>query len=963
MKSTFSTQAKSNSKVRSGMNNHPRAKLLAACVGAALAQWGSGPAYADSAVGVDTAIGNALNPPGRSSMPRPLADEGYDTVRRSPSGQLYGLPPAPPETFYKTNSGWEFIGGVEAGYLGGVANKKNAKYREYKDFKPGAYLDYFELEGFKPDTAHFIQAFGGGLGHEDQFVGLQLGRYNDWKLRTFYNETPHVFSDTFKPVYHNNGTGKPGLNNGTPGGAGATTAAALLAYSKTLPDTEVGLVRKKGGLRVDLTLTDKWKTYVSLTTEKREGERPFGLQDGGVESVEPIDYVTNDLATGVSYTSALTAFNLRASASLFQNNIDNFFPRKALVAANAAPGTIAAIDHATYTLAPDNEAYNVKGEFSRKLPDFFKGRISGAVAWGSSRQNEKLRAPLDPAVTSLATGTNQATSIAVTGQTAAQWVAGGSVNFNPNDWNGVNGSPTSRSTAGQRIDSTLYNLSLLLHPLDDLGVKGTFRHYETDNKSGTYYAYNPLTGQWGYGIQEGAFNTIAPVVLGGGTGCQPAPGRPVVAGCTGAAYAATAFGNTRAMFSPPRDYKQTNYTLSADYDLGANGTLEGTVEREDFSHTYRERDKTWEDKFKLTYAHRNLGDMTLRTSIEQDRKRGSFYDPLVTSRGGMNWFAIYGMTYNRAALQRLITTAGTDVTAATPILGYLDAAGNIRSTPGGTILTAAQGSIMNWLTLAGNFNSGGMMKTDQADRDQTIFNARLNYMARPDLDIGAMVQARKISYPTNKYAAQKDTLNSANFDINYQPALGTLVSAYYSRQDGRQTQMENFSSNVQARIYAYGKCGGTLTTDNIDCFLNNSRDPALNMMMDTESATDVFGINLAHHFGPIGVSASYTYSSSVSHVRQIYGPAALTVAQQGIVNTYGAWPDITTIQHSLEFNIIIPIEKKIAARIMYHHDALRLKDWHYDYYLSNTTTTFIPADYGPRKYQADLFGVFLQVKL
>jgi hypothetical protein len=48
---------------------------------------------------------------------------------------------------------------------------------------------------------------------------------------------------------------------------------------------------------------------------------------------------------------------------------------------------------------------------------------------------------------------------------------------------------------------------------------------------------------------------------------------------------------------------------------------------------------------------------------------------------------------------------------------------------------------------------------------------------------------------------------------------------------------------------------------------------------------------------------------------------------------------------------------------MYHHDALRLKDWHYDYYLSNTTTTFIPADYGPRKYQADLFGVFLQVKL
>ncbi|MBI4996005.1 MAG: MtrB/PioB family outer membrane beta-barrel protein [Rhodocyclales bacterium] len=933
------------------MNFRPRTKLLAACVGAALAQWGSGTALADSAVGVDTAIGNALNPPGRSSMPRPIADDAFDTVRRSPSGQLYGLPPAPPEEFRKTDSGWEFIGGIEFGVLGG-AGKQNAKYREYKDFKSGAYLDYFELEGEKPDTAHFLQAFGGGLGHEDQFIGLQFGRYNDWKLRSFYNETPHVFSTTFKPIYRNTGTSKPALDNGTPGGNGATTAAALLAYSKTLPDTEVGLVRKKGGTRLDLTLTDKWKTYASITSEKRTGERPFGLQDGGVEAIEPIDYETNDLAAGVSYTDRLTAFNLRTSVSLFRNNIDYFFPRKALVGANAAPTTVTGaansttgIDFASYTLAPDNEAYNVKGEYSRKLPDFFKGRFSAAVAWGSSRQDDKIRTPLEPNSPNF--------SSAGIVQAAANGVA-----WDPNNWNGVNGSPTSRATAGQRIDSTLYNLSLLLHPLDELGVKGTFRHYETDNKSGTYYAYNPLTGQWGYGIQEGAFNTVAPLAIGG-VGCQPAPGRPIVPGCTGAAYAAAAFANSRAMYMPPRDYKQTNYTVSADYDLGDASSLEATLERENFSHTFRERDKTWEDKIKLTYADRSLGDATLRASYEQDRKRGSFYDPLVNSRGGLNWFAIYGIPYSRATLQDIIANSGAVINGVTnPLAGTLTAAG---------VVTA--GSVLNWLTLAGNFNSGGMMKTDQADRDQSIANVRLNYMARPDLDIGTMVQARRVRYPTNTLAAQKDNLTSVNFDVNYQPALGTLISAYYSRQDGRQRQRENFSSNVQARTYAYRMCGGdgvnplALTVDNIDCFLNNQRDPGLDMMMNTKSTTDVFGFNVAHHFGPIGVSASYTYTESLTRISQIYGLTALTLAQQAIVNSYGAWPDMTMKQHSLELNLILPIDKKTAARFVYHYDKLKLRDWHYDYRALNTTTTFIPADYGPQNYTADMFGVFLQMKL
>lgn len=106
------------------MTARPRMKMLAISVGVALAQWGTGAAFADSAVGVDMAKGNAMNPPGRSSVPRPTADEGYDTVRRSPSGQLYGVPYDLETETTKTDGGWDYAGVIEAGALGGDADKK-----------------------------------------------------------------------------------------------------------------------------------------------------------------------------------------------------------------------------------------------------------------------------------------------------------------------------------------------------------------------------------------------------------------------------------------------------------------------------------------------------------------------------------------------------------------------------------------------------------------------------------------------------------------------------------------------------------------------------------------------------------------------------------------------------------------------------------------------------------------------
>jgi len=917
------------------MSNNPRMKFLTLCIGAALAQMAL-PAMADSGVGVDTVIGNTTNPGGYSTVPA-QRDPEASPPKRTPSGQLYSYPPV--------YSDAAVTGGVEFGYVrdfgdcqataaSGLTaatgqcndNTRYSKRNEYSDPQNnGLYVNGFDISG-QSAGAHYFTIDGAAVGRKDQFYELSTGQYGSWKVKAFYNETPHVFSDTFKAMFTNVGTSHLLMDNGTAGGNGAATAAGLIAYVKTLPYTEVALERKKAGVRGDITLGDSLKAYASVAQEKRTGSRPYTFMS--FEGVEPIDYTTNDILVGLNYSNGLTSANLKASASLFKNAIHTVYARDPVVAANAA-GTLAASDTFVYSLAPDNQAYNVKGEFAQKFPEFFKAKFTAAAAWGTSRQNDAIRAPIDSSLYANSTVITPG-SATVTNTTAA-------------DWNGTNGTPLTRATSGQRIDTQLINLALSLNPTDDLAVKGSYRHYATKNKSGTYYSYNPLTGQWFNGLFNGvaAFGIQTPSTANAtGAGyCQAPPGYTAPASCISANTIAF-IGNSP--FAPPRDYKQDNFVLGGDYTLG-NNNLEAAVERENFSHTYRERDKTWENKVKLGIVNRSLGDVTLRASWEGDTKRGSFYDPIVMTRDIDSLFAVYGIPYSRAALQALITSPGTG--GSTPTLAAIQAA-----------LTTT------------NHNSGGWMKPDQADRNQNIINTRVNYAVREDLDIGGNVQLKRVSYPTNfNFGPQRDNLNSYSFDTNYQPAPGTQISAFFTWQEASQTQNENyggFAGSGYASLVAYaGAVCGTLSASNIDCWLGNDRIQAAQVQQETHTHSDILGLTLIQDIGKTKFSASYTYNRSQSTIANGYSALAwsqLTALQQGFGT---AQPDMTTEQNTLDLSLLIPVTKQLSTRVAYRFDSLRVNDWHYDYASTNTLTTFTQADMGPQNYRVNTFGVFLNYKM
>jgi hypothetical protein len=1019
----------------------PRWRLgpLAHGVAIALAQWGAGAAWADSAVGVDTALGNGLNPPGRSSVPRLLDKDDADTVRRSPSGQLYGLPYDRSGEPLKSEGGWLYTGSADVGVLGGQAGERNALFRKYKDLKSGTTLDYFEAEGNKPDTAHYFQLSGGGTGRDDQFYGLQFGRYNDWKVRLFYNETRHVFTDNWKSLFSGQGTGNLRLTQPravpyvdaikhTNGGAGGTIAidgknfsfagaaasnctavAPCWAYGSTVysnatalaaingvtgtpdpktgvipasvnpttgalnaltlqsniakalsdqlaatPYSELALVRRKGGARLDMAFNDFWKGYASYSQEQRKGARPFAMNEGNIstEIAEPIDYATHEFLAGLQYVDSQTQANLRASGSLFRNKISTLnvqYPFLPLASANGAMQT------ATYDLYPDSDAVNLKGEFARALPNLFNGRFTAALSWGSNRQNAELLAPISAAQNADFAAANLST------------LSGNSIGYATNSallssWNTP--AALSRQTAGQRIDNRLVDLGLTLLPNEDLSLRGSFRQHEVANKGG-YVAYNPLTGQFGRGPADGNglgnLDTVVGLQAGATPGaagsCYVPPGttsNATIANCVFGLAGAVANGANVPVFGQARSTRQTNYGLSADYDLGRTRSLNASLEREEFKRSFREREKTWEDKIKVGFVDRGFESATLRASYEIDRKRGGEYryrtfEDLGTGLPGLD-------------VQTQIDKAGKQ--------GYPALA-------------------------VGLFNrySAYFRKYDQADRDQQILNLRLNFQAREDLDLGVVAQTKDIKYPDSFYGVKKDQQNSLSLDANYQPDASLAMYGYYSFQEGRKVSQLNSgvatavnTSCTLANLNTFGYSACSDYTLDANGNPMGVRPLSSAWTSDTRDSNDVLGLGLQKDFGSFRIGMDYSYSRSVTRSSYNLDPAgtaifanaattataavkaATTAAQQAAVAAAGGGlPDITFVQQVLNFNLLVPINKRLTLRLFDRYEVGTLKDWHYDGVITGAPAAYdgttLILDGGPQNYRTNVVGVFLQYKL
>jgi len=831
---------------------------------AAVVQFSAEPALADSASGPLTAAGNAMNPAAvDAARDRDLT--GLSPYRlpasRTPTGQLYDIPYLPPE-FRTLDSGWESSGFIEAGVLGGGAANNNALFRRYRDIGNGPYLNKFGMEAVKPDQARFVEIIGGGVGNSDQFYDIQFGRYNDYRINLSYGEIPQVYSTTARPIWLGVGTGKlslpvwPGVATGGASADNSANAAALQGLIKAGSDTELGLVRKTAGMRLDMNLTEAWKFFSSYSLEHRKGTRAFGGNEGNGEIVEPIDYSTHGLLAGVQFADDVSSFNLTMSASLFRNDIDTLSwenPFRHSIGPLLIPG-------GRSDLYPDNDFYNAKMEFARALPSFFNGRFNATVALGALRQNDQLIAPTATSGTGISLG------------------SGFDGNFNL--WNTT--AALSQQSANASIDTRLIDLGLSLAPADKLSLRGTLRHYETLNHT-RYTAFNPQTGLLGYITQD----TNATTVFNGTNNIH---------------YRSIPFQGT-----------QDNYKLSSDYQVRRRAVLGAEYEREDFRRAYRERDKTWEDRVRVSYTDRGFESATLRLAYENGSRRGS--------------------SYHSNPYQEFYTAS---------LAAYTDTTGNV----------------LNRL-----HNLEELRKFDLADRKQQILKARLNYLPRDDMDVGVTLESKVNDYPADFGRTDKQTQHSLNLDASYLPSAATAFNVYYTFQTARMKQAGAADVGTASAVgcavlppACSNSFGAPFSIYPADQYWS----------AESKDRTAMFGLGLRHDFGQSKpkFDLQYSYSSSRSSLSTTYASANALQTPGVATQADDSFPDLTYRLQVFDMGMRLPVTKRTVVRFYYHFESGRVADWHYNGLDQSTVVnSLVYLNAGPGNYRASVLGVFLHVTL
>ena len=543
--------------------------LLPLAVAFVLALAGGGVAKAqDSGLGVDLHFGDALDPSGHA-VSQECDARGWSWLsgerKRTPTGFMYGCAPEE-DDLEVINGEWRYLASIGLGYLYMGGDEGNSSWQRYKGFDDGVIFNG-RMFMVRPSDGSYVDLRGSRLDRSSQYYRLVAGRAGKYKVQAFMRSQSNVLSHNAQSLWGNLGeqhlTLAPGL---TPG---STTPAQLNTFMANNPASSVGVVRDKQGVGINYFLTSRWTTFFNASQEQREGSRPFGgpFSFGRlVEALRPIDDSTTTLNAGTRYIGKDWRMEFTYSGSFFRNGMDHFTYEMPFSANNNNPVGL-------FSYEPENDYHRLGATLTRKLRSQWNGEFSLTAALSRSRQNEPL----------------------VPGLSACSGMLNATVSCD--NWN----TPASLSqpTADMAINNQRLGAKLVLQPSNRLTWRSGFNFLREDY-DGTYLAFNPLTGQYGYIGENGAFpNTVW--VPGG--------------------------SNLVHVKNLPLDKETWDLNTALDWRIDQKNTLGASYGYTRLERTHRELARTNDHAVKLTWVNRTRDWFTLRVNYGYLDRSGSDYNP------------------------------------------------------------------------------------------------------------------------------------------------------------------------------------------------------------------------------------------------------------------------------------------------------------------------------------------------
>lgn len=546
----------------------------------------------DSGVGVDLQLGNALDP---FALPANRCDtDGMSWLsverKRSPSGQLY---PCVPDYGDRRpiSGGWLFSGSLGIGYID-INDERNTNWLRFNDWSDGL-IARLSLDYRRPADGSFAELRASRINADNQYLKGSWGRAGHYRLDAWARSQPNVTSGAARSIWEGVGSDylalKPGL---TPGGSSHADVAAVSAAA--LPQA-LKVVRDKVGLAGTYMHSRQLSYYFGASHEQREGARPFGGPfffafifpgSGGVyETPRPIDDSTLNFNAGMRYAGNAWNFDLGYSGSLFRNGSSHFSYEVPFAFPSLVPGFgNFPLTLGEFAYEPENDYHNLRGTATRKLEH--GGQFSITASFSRSSQDDALRPPMN-----CASGDQFGLSVPP-------------FTFNCSDWNST--AALSRRSADLAIDSTLVNARLVLRPADGVTVQGNVKFHRQDYK-GTYFAYNPSTGQYGYIAENGAQGSSVPLEMG--------VWDPVLFP-----------GVLTRVRNLPLDKEILEANAAVDWRVSDSDTLGASLTFTRTDRTHREVASHDDTLLKLTWSSRAIDDLTLRANYSYLTRSGSDYN-------------------------------------------------------------------------------------------------------------------------------------------------------------------------------------------------------------------------------------------------------------------------------------------------------------------------------------------------
>ncbi len=568
-----------------------RGSLLSLALIAGLAQ------AQDSGNGTDLQFGNWLDPAGRIGWEGCDPDGGSwlsAENKRTPTGFLYGCAPRLAEAKPLGDNGWRYTGAVALGYLHLGGDENNSNWRRFRDADDGVILQAnFSLT--RASDGSYADVRLSRLSRDNQYYRAVIGQAGRYKVQAFVRSTPNVLSTNARSIWDGVGSAhltlKPGLT------AAGSSSAQVAAVSAAQPFSTLSVVRDKQGVSINYLLNPRWSGYASLTHEERNGARPFGgpfffnypfPANGGIYEIpRPINDSTLNFTGGFRFVGNVWRTDFSYTGSFFRNAYSAYDYQVPYGLYSVAGAYTPPLYQGSFAYEPENDYHRLGTTFGRKLSTW-NGDFSVNLALTTMRQNDGLLPPMD--------------CQGQFGQTLAPPFIADCANWNTTD-------ALSKKRAGLAIDNQKVDARLVFLPSDKLTWRSSGRYLREDY-SGTYWAYNPLTDQYGYIAENGSQGSVVPGEMGL---WDLGPNASVL----------TRIRNL------PLDKETSEVSTGLDYRLDSRNTLSAGYSFTRIERAHREVGTTRDNQLKLGWNNRTLDWLTFRANYSWLDRSGSdyYYNP------------------------------------------------------------------------------------------------------------------------------------------------------------------------------------------------------------------------------------------------------------------------------------------------------------------------------------------------